>query len=59
MYGYCMSKAGVESITKSLAFEMAPYGVRVNCVSPGLTETNMLIYRSKRFAKEHYSKCEY
>ena len=32
---YCASKAGVIQLTKSLAIEWAPYGVRVNSISPG------------------------
>lgn len=32
---YCASKAGIISLTKSLAFELATYGIRVNCVAPG------------------------
>jgi NAD(P)-dependent dehydrogenase (short-subunit alcohol dehydrogenase family) len=38
---YCASKAGVEALTRSLALELAPYGVRVNAVSPGNMATEM------------------
>lgn len=33
---YCSSKAAVEMFTRVLAMELAPHGIRVNCVSPGL-----------------------
>lgn len=36
------SKAAVESITRYLAVEFAPLGIRVNAVSPGLVETEAL-----------------
>lgn len=36
---YAASKAAVTAFTKSLALEMAPHGVRVNAIAPGLTET--------------------
>ena len=40
--GYCASKGGVVLFTKALAIECAPWGVRVNCVCPGATNTGML-----------------
>jgi NAD(P)-dependent dehydrogenase (short-subunit alcohol dehydrogenase family) len=39
---YAGSKHAVEGITKSVALEAAAYGVRVNAVAPGPTETAML-----------------
>lgn len=41
---YASSKAGVESFTRVLASEMGPYGVTVNCYSPGMIPTLMNRY---------------
>jgi len=38
---YAAAKAGLVSLTRSLAFEAARFGVRVNAVSPGFVETEM------------------
>lgn len=38
---YNASKAGVKHLTKSLAVEWAPHGIRVNCISPGYIQTEM------------------
>ena len=38
---YAASKGGMIAWTKSLAPELAPYGVRVNCVAPGWVVTDM------------------
>lgn len=39
---YPASKYAVNGITKSLARELAPYGIRVNAVAPGITNTDMV-----------------
>ncbi len=36
---YSISKAGVIMLTRVLAHELAPYGIRVNCIAPGLVQT--------------------
>src|SRR6185436_5546713 len=38
---YCSSKAAVDHLTRCAAIEMAPLGVRVNAVNPGVTVTNL------------------
>jgi 3-oxoacyl-[acyl-carrier protein] reductase len=39
---YVASKAGVIGLTKAMARDLAPFGILVNCVAPGPTNTDML-----------------
>lgn len=38
---YCMTKHAIEGLTKSMAVELAPKGIRVNSVAPTFIETDM------------------
>lgn len=39
--GYSAAKTGVEGMTRALATELSPLGIRVNCVAPGFIKTAM------------------
>ena len=39
---YCAAKGAVNALTKALALELSPYGIRVNCVAPGDVATPLL-----------------
>jgi 3-oxoacyl-[acyl-carrier protein] reductase len=41
MIPYATSKAAVIALTRSCADALAPYNIRVNCLAPGLTDTDM------------------
>jgi NAD(P)-dependent dehydrogenase (short-subunit alcohol dehydrogenase family) len=39
---YCVSKGGVDQLTKVMALSLAPYGIRVNAIGPGSIMTQIL-----------------
>lgn len=40
---YCASKGAIESLTRSMSLDLAPYNIRVNAVSPGVVRTEGLL----------------
>ncbi|MBI4734682.1 MAG: SDR family oxidoreductase [candidate division NC10 bacterium] len=42
MAAYSSSKAGVIALTKALGKELAPQGIRVNCIAPSIIDTDMV-----------------
>ena len=49
---YGSSKAAVMAFTRTIARELAPYGIRVNAIAPGLTDTRMADQMEKKAEKE-------
>jgi NAD(P)-dependent dehydrogenase (short-subunit alcohol dehydrogenase family) len=50
---YCVSKAGVDQLTRCAALELAPHGVRVNAVNPGVVISNL--HRRSGMNDENYA----
>jgi NAD(P)-dependent dehydrogenase (short-subunit alcohol dehydrogenase family) len=46
---YCASKGGIVLLTKALALELAPKGIRVNAICPCDVETPMLEFQAREF----------
>jgi cyclopentanol dehydrogenase len=55
---YCSTKHGIRGMTKALALDLAPYNIRVNSVSPGATDTPMLVGDVTKQAKDRGVKYE-
>jgi NAD(P)-dependent dehydrogenase (short-subunit alcohol dehydrogenase family) len=50
---YCVSKSGIDQLTRCAALELASRGVRVNAVNPGVVISNL--HRRGGMNEEHYS----
>jgi NAD(P)-dependent dehydrogenase (short-subunit alcohol dehydrogenase family) len=53
---YGISKSAMKSFSKSLALELSPSKIRVNCVSPAMVETPMIQSWITNFSKEDLEK---
>jgi NAD(P)-dependent dehydrogenase (short-subunit alcohol dehydrogenase family) len=47
---YAASKAGVDAVTRAAAVALAPFGVRVNSVAPGMMDTAMQVVTERQLA---------
>lgn len=56
MSAYCASKGAVIALTRALAVEWAKYGITVNSVSPGRTQTPTVEARRKAMSAEAFEK---
>jgi glucose 1-dehydrogenase/3-oxoacyl-[acyl-carrier protein] reductase len=45
---YAPSKLAIEALTRNVSAEMTPFGIRVNCIHPGLIETPMIEWIMKQ-----------
>jgi NAD(P)-dependent dehydrogenase (short-subunit alcohol dehydrogenase family) len=50
---YCVSKAAVDQLTRCAALELAPKGVRINAVNPGVVRTNL--HRNSGMNEDSYA----
>lgn len=55
---YCASKGGIVAFTEALADELAPMGILVNCIGPGLIVTEMTegILKNPKQAEEFFAR---
>lgn len=51
---YSVAKAGVDAMTKSLAKELGPSGIRINSIAPGIIDTSM----NRNLSKEELKQIE-
>jgi len=50
---YCVSKAAVDQLTRCAALELAPKGIRINAVNPGVVRTNL--HRNSGMNEDSYA----
>lgn len=52
---YGVSKAGINSLTQKLTYDLAPHGIRVNAVCPGPIETDMSLQWTEEYREKVFS----
>ena len=52
---YCVSKGGIDQLTKVMALALAPYGIRVNAIGPGSIMTDIL--KASRTTRRRRTAC--
>lgn len=52
---YCASKGAVNGFMKGAALELAPLGIRINSINPGLVPTNILNLANEIAGEEHHA----
>ena len=53
LLAYCVSKAAVDQLTRCLSLELAPKGIRVNAINPGVVLTNL--HRAGGMSESNYA----
>jgi 3-oxoacyl-[acyl-carrier protein] reductase len=56
---YAAAKAGIQGMAKTLAIELGPFGINVNCVAPGFVVTQMTAQTAERVGVEFEQFQEY
>ncbi len=56
---YAASKAAITCLTKTMARDMAPYGVRVNCIAPSLVNAGIIRHYSKDKIEAFEKSCPF
>jgi NAD(P)-dependent dehydrogenase (short-subunit alcohol dehydrogenase family) len=53
---YCISKAGINMLTKQMALEMGPYNVRVNAIAPRIVKTDFskALWTNEKLMEKEY-----
>jgi NAD(P)-dependent dehydrogenase (short-subunit alcohol dehydrogenase family) len=55
---YCASKGAIIALTRSLALELAPEGIRVNCIAPGQVRTEMTERQRQTLTADQFTAIE-
>jgi len=53
---YCVSKAGINMLTKQMALELGPFNIRVNCIAPRIVKTKFseAFWKNEKLMEREY-----